>query len=1084
MRAISRALGRDEAEPSAEGAPALERQPSTKITEEELAALREANERALEFAQAQERRAIEAEAELREARGALRELATQLPVCEQLVADLRADSGDGAAADGAGAGRVADLEEQLALAVAERDHMRVSRDRALADLAEAREEMAQQALKQLDMRAQLQSHAALKAELEEARQETERVRAQASRALTLASRSSGGADKGGEGSGVKGRDLLASLEATARSASAAEEHYAEELSQARAQLREVEAQLAQQTALVQRQDALLLTYAKGQEVREAEVRAQEELLEARQRQHKQQRQEWQALVARREATLQERQAALLGRADDDEEDARRAANVRRSQRLTDCQRELLGCREEMQLQKEEATTWELRAESRATEIRRLQERVLALEAAVDAAAAAASAAEQAAADGGKAAGGAMGSKGKAAIEKWMGTTGVHVRRAKAASAEAMQGALEEKQMLISMLQAAAAAEQAGEGDSAVARRRENVRRREAERVVRLERQAARAAELEHLLLQKADDAAALHKKVADLLKDRQAAAEAAAAAEPNPFASAAAAAGPASAAAAAGERETPAPRTPQSYRHLPTAQLRAQLVARGVTVPPSASRLEIERLCDAHPPDELPATSPRGSFAESPPRGAPPAPPNGGAVGHLVMKTPKGIWSDRTMDFSNSRPTHRSALVEATMAAMNGGAMGGAALPAELAQLPPPEEPAAPASVGSAASGLASPPEDEAFALQRERLLRMSEEARLAQDRGNAERWRDSRATLVAIACTLRQDSLLQIVFHAFRELLWQRRLRLQVEATQAAAQASGPLLILTSLEEQRRRLMRMLHAAHLENRWHRQFLSRTVHHKLLLLLWCGGPLRTLQRCWMAWGVHMMRVRMAREQRHELHQLAYALRVAIFAQKPLLSVPSAKSDAMQREEELFSGYCLRRAWLGWTEVIAHVRIERDFRARTKGAALRLPEAPAPRAPLKPIVSEGLLGWFKPYLEKEKEKSEPQPVDDAAGIGEIGEAVEVLAVGDELEELRAEKALSVAWLTWRVQTSYAQLRAVEDAEKSALVTSLWKAATSGVMDTQVGVGKVMKGREVFGLDDDSDDSDDDDEKAAV
>ncbi|MFB0921920.1 MAG: MFS transporter, partial [Alphaproteobacteria bacterium] len=98
-------------------------------------------------------------------------------------------------------GRVAEPEGQLELAVAERDHMRVSRDRALADLAEAREEMAQHALKQLDTRAQLQSHVALKAELEEARQETERVRAQASRALTLASRSSGAAEKGGDGSG-------------------------------------------------------------------------------------------------------------------------------------------------------------------------------------------------------------------------------------------------------------------------------------------------------------------------------------------------------------------------------------------------------------------------------------------------------------------------------------------------------------------------------------------------------------------------------------------------------------------------------------------------------------------------------------------------------------------------------------------------------------------------------------------------------------------------------------------------------------------------------------------------------------------
>ena len=72
-------------------------------------------------------------------------------------------------------------------------------------------------------------------------------------------------------------------------------------------------------------------------------------------------------------------------------------------------------------------------------------------------------------------------------------------------------------------------------------------------------------------------------------------------------------------------------------------------------------------------------------------------------------------------------------------------------------------------------------------------------------------------------------------------------------------------------------------------------------------------------------------------------------------------------------------------------------------------------------------------------------------------------------------------LSSAWLTWRVQTSNVRLRALEDTDKSHLITALWKAATSGIMDSQVSVGKVMKGREFFGLESDlvSDDDDDDD-----
>ena len=63
-------------------------------------------EAANEAAQQQERRATLAEAELREARHALRELALNLPVCERLVADLRADSAPSSPSVVVGAGAV------------------------------------------------------------------------------------------------------------------------------------------------------------------------------------------------------------------------------------------------------------------------------------------------------------------------------------------------------------------------------------------------------------------------------------------------------------------------------------------------------------------------------------------------------------------------------------------------------------------------------------------------------------------------------------------------------------------------------------------------------------------------------------------------------------------------------------------------------------------------------------------------------------------------------------------------------------------------------------------------------------------
>ena len=171
-----------------------------------------------------------------------------------------------------------------------------------------------------------------------------------------------------------------------------------------------------------------------------------------------------------------------------------------------------------------------------------------------------------------------------------------------------------------------------------------------------------------------------------------------------------------------------------------TAQLRALLVARGIALPPSPTRPDIERLCAEH------GISPGGRLLEDDLRGASPA-----------------------------------------------------------------------------------TPEEEKFALQR---------GSAAKAEALATRWRESRATLVQIACVLREEGLLHMAFRAWLGCVWERRLRSQAEyeshsPTRGMQPQQRPekLLILTSLEEQRRRLMRMLHLAHLENRWHRQYLSRTVHH-------------------------------------------------------------------------------------------------------------------------------------------------------------------------------------------------------------------------------------------------------------
>ena len=71
--------------------------------------------------------------------------------------------------------------------------------------------------------------------------------------------------------------------------------------------------------------------------------------------------------------------------------------------------------------------------------------------------------------------------------------------------------------------------------------------------------------------------------------------------------------------------------------------------------------------------------------------------------------------------------------------------------------------------------------------------------------------------------------------------------------------------------QESRLRLTRLLHEAHRENRWHRQQLSGTNRHKQVLLWWAG---RTLQRFWLLWTGHMLRVRLERGHRDQVRPVA------------------------------------------------------------------------------------------------------------------------------------------------------------------------------------------------------------------
>ena len=139
--------------------------------------------------------------------------------------------------------------------------------------------------------------------------------------------------------------------------------------------------------------------------------------------------------------------------------------------------------------------------------------------------------------------------------------------------------------------------------------------------------------------------------------------------------------------------------------------------------------------------------------------------------------------------------------------------------------------------------------------------------ALVSGERARLLRWSDQRRQLVDICCDLRDQLVLEGHFGVWKERLYLRRLRLQ-----AHSHAEQPLLVLQSLEAQRRRLTQLLGSAHREVRWHRMWQSNFILRKQQLLLWAG---RTLQYCWLAWAHHIRRVKLEREVRQRA-RLAHA----------------------------------------------------------------------------------------------------------------------------------------------------------------------------------------------------------------
>ena len=357
-------------------------------------------------------------------------------------------------------------------------------------------------------------------------------------------------------------------------------------------------------------------------------------------------------------------------------------------------------------------------------------------------------------------------------------------------------------------------------------------------------------------------------------------------------------------------------------------------------------------------------------------------------------------------------------------------------------------------------------PSDPTTALQRQRMLREGGFREL--------RWSATRETLVNAACTMRDHSLLTAVFYAWATLRWRRKALLASAAGAAMVAArtatvpppsdgvaGTPLVVLQTLEQQRLRLVQLLHEAHAENRWHRQLTSGVLRQKLLLLLWAGGS-RTLQRCWLAWSAHMLRRRVARELKSEAHQLAFALRVAALSQAPNLTIAdgagsrggedrrAATAGSRTRGVDcasIFAGYNMRRAWAGWCAAVSLARIQAAYQQGVEDT-LSAERAIEGQTPAGARASEGASkGDGFRWLGLFSARGDDSTRDSASRCG-----ASASTTGQTLCRHLDVRRKSIALLGWRAVKTASKLRSMRERDQSALLVAVWNASVSGVMQS--------------------------------
>jgi hypothetical protein len=349
--------------------------------------------------------------------------------------------------------------------------------------------------------------------------------------------------------------------------------------------------------------------------------------------------------------------------------------------------------------------------------------------------------------------------------------------------------------------------------------------------------------------------------------------------------------------------------------------------------------------------------------------------------------------------------------------------------------------------------------DDPTVALQRDRLMRDAWFREM--------RWAATREVLVGLACAMRDRTFLASVFYAWATYRWRRAALLASDAPglphwarrSLGADDRPPLLILTSLEHHRVRLTQLLHEAHTENRWLRQFFSGTAAHKQQLLAWAGDS-RLLQRCWLAWGAHITRGRMAREHRGHVHQLAFALRVASLSQAPDMAFRAGGRPYASESLALFAGYTTRRAWTAWRAAVTLARIEAQYQQRveaTLNAERQRLQRPAdathpcdggPPAMERrnggepaesfsllrllsssaPSFEDGQARWSATGGSAGSTPSEGWRPDDWKSV--LRPATSAEATRLQLARHRDTRALSIAFFGWRIVKTSAKLRQMQ------------------------------------------------------